>query len=238
MGRDTGATHQVSQTAGLSVGRKPWSSNTEPLMGRQSTCPKVRQHKTKSSLKIVLLQGLDRNVDSTCFRYLYNQNLYLKKECRGTSLVVQCLRIFPPMQGTQVQLLVQELRSHMTQGNWAHMHHNYWSPCSLEPMFCNKRSFHNEKPKPLLTTTTESLLTATKTQNSHLPARKMSKMGEVWMWCVMDKSSLLNWSFRCGNEADFGSLYFKWQGVAICHLSHLGVNLRSISSCFHSAVVN
>ena len=40
------------------------------------------------------------------------------------------------------------------------------------------------------------------------------------------------------NEVDFASLYFKCQGEAICHLSHLGVNLKSISSCFHSTVLN
>ena len=35
---------------------------------------------------------------------------------RGTSLVVQWLRIHPPMQGVRVQSLVGELRSHKTQG--------------------------------------------------------------------------------------------------------------------------
>ena len=35
----------------------------------------------------------------------------------GTSLVVQWLRIPLPIQGIQVQSLVQELRSHMLQGN-------------------------------------------------------------------------------------------------------------------------
>ena len=35
----------------------------------------------------------------------------------GTSLVVQWLRIYLVMQGTWVQSLVRELRSHMPQGN-------------------------------------------------------------------------------------------------------------------------
>ena len=37
----------------------------------------------------------------------------------GTSLVVQWLRIWLPVQGTWVQSLVLELRSHMPQGNYA-----------------------------------------------------------------------------------------------------------------------
>ena len=37
----------------------------------------------------------------------------------GTSLVVQWLRIHLPIQGTRVRSLVQELRSHMPQCNWA-----------------------------------------------------------------------------------------------------------------------
>ena len=43
-----------------------------------------------------------------------------KKGRVGTSLVVQWLRIHLPMQGTQVQPLAEELRSHMPRGNEAH----------------------------------------------------------------------------------------------------------------------
>ena len=35
----------------------------------------------------------------------------------GTSLVVQWLRIFLPMQGTCIRSLIGELRSHMLRGN-------------------------------------------------------------------------------------------------------------------------
>ena len=68
-----------------------------------------------------------------------------------TSLVVQWLRIYPPMQGTQVQALVQEDPT----CHWATkpVHHNYWvhvpqllKPMCLEPMLCNKRSHPNDKP--------------------------------------------------------------------------------------------
>ena len=39
----------------------------------------------------------------------------IKKDSRGTSLVAQCLTIHLPVQGTQAQSLVRELRSHMLQ---------------------------------------------------------------------------------------------------------------------------
>ena len=50
-------------------------------------------------------------------------------------------------------------RSHMLRGNWACVPqlmslraateptcHNYWSPCTLEPVLCNKRNHCSEKP--------------------------------------------------------------------------------------------
>ena len=45
------------------------------------------------------------------------------KKCGGTSLVVQWLRICLPTQGTQVQSLVRELRSHVLWSNWAQAPH-------------------------------------------------------------------------------------------------------------------
>ena len=67
------------------------------------------------------------------------------KNTDGTSLVVQWLRIHLPIQGTQVRSLVQELRSHMPQYNWA-PESQLPSPAHLEPVLLNKRSPHNEKP--------------------------------------------------------------------------------------------
>ena len=58
-------------------------------------------------------------------------------------MVVQGLRIHLPMQGTQVQSLVQEDSTCLR--TTKPIHHNYWS-LTLEPMFFNKRSYHNEKP--------------------------------------------------------------------------------------------
>ena len=82
--------------------------------------------------------------------------LYLKHINPGTSLVVQGLRIRLPMQGTWVRALVQEdstccgATKLMRHNSWACVleptSHNYWSPCALQPVLCNKRSHCNEKP--------------------------------------------------------------------------------------------
>ena len=48
----------------------------------------------------------------------FEQNIpYIRGRGRGTSLVVQGLRICLPMQGMWVQSLVGELRSHISGGN-------------------------------------------------------------------------------------------------------------------------
>ena len=81
----------------------------------------------------------------------------------GTFLVAQWLRIHLLMQETQVQALVREdptcLRATkpVRHNYWAcalePASHNYWArvpqllkPVRLEPVLCNKRSHHNEKP--------------------------------------------------------------------------------------------
>ena len=61
----------------------------------------------------------------------------------GTFLIVQWIRIFLPMQRTRVQSLVWEDLTCLRATK--HMHHNYWSPHTLDPMLCNKRSHCNEK---------------------------------------------------------------------------------------------
>ena len=59
-----------------------------------------------------------------------------------TSIMVQWLRICLPMQGTWVPSLVLEDSTcyRATKSNW--------TPCALEPMLCNKRNRHSEKPTP------------------------------------------------------------------------------------------
>ena len=69
------------------------------------------------------------------------------------SLVVQWLRICLSMQGTQVQCLIWENPTWF--GATKLMSCNYWSPCTLEPVLCNKRN--HCKKKPPLTATTETV---------------------------------------------------------------------------------
>ena len=87
----------------------------------------------------------------------------IKIKDTGTSLVAQWLRIHLPMQGIWVRALVwEDPTCHVAAKPTRHTYwacalepasHNYWarvpellkSVC-LEPMLCNKRSHHNEKP--------------------------------------------------------------------------------------------
>ena len=81
----------------------------------------------------------------------------------GDSLVVQCLRIRLPMQGTRVRALAREYPT--CRGATKPVHHNYWAcalepsshnywahvpqllkPAHLEPMLRNKRSHLSERP--------------------------------------------------------------------------------------------
>ena len=60
-------------------------------------------------------------------------------------LVVQWLRVYQPMQGTRVWVLVQE--DAICHKAAKPRHRNHWSPWTLEPMLHHKRSHCNEKPK-------------------------------------------------------------------------------------------
>ena len=75
---------------------------------------------------------------------IFSCHLYemLKAEKLGISLVVQWLRICLPMQGTWVQSLVQELRSTCHRATKPQL----LNLSILEPVFCNKRGYCNEKP--------------------------------------------------------------------------------------------
>ena len=68
---------------------------------------------------------------------------HMQEDCRGTSPVVQWVRVHLPMQGTQVRSLVWGLRSHMQQSNNARV---LLSPRALEPVLHNKRNHRGEKP--------------------------------------------------------------------------------------------
>ena len=98
--------------------------------------------------------------------------------------MAQWLRIRLPMQGTQVQALVQEDPTYC--GASKPVSHNYWAhvPHLLKPVCSTARAPQQEKPlqwearalqqrvAPPLATTTESLRTATKTQHSQKLKKK------------------------------------------------------------------
>ena len=90
-------------------------------------------------------------------------NVKRLKEDDWTSLVAPWLRIHLPMQGTRALPLVREdptfcgATKPVRHNYWActlePVSHNYWAcvpqllkPVHLEPVLCNKRSHHNEKP--------------------------------------------------------------------------------------------
>ena len=75
-----------------------------------------------------------------CITEIYSLNktildFFLKKTGWGTSLVIQWLRLYLPMQVTQVRSLVGELRSHTLQGNSARA-----------PQLLSMRASTREKP--------------------------------------------------------------------------------------------
>ena len=102
------------------------------------------------------------------------------KTQKWTSRMAQWLRICLPMQGKWVQSLVQE--DPTCHGATKSMCHNSWGHV-VEPMLCDKRSHHNEKPvhhykeQPLLATSRESPRTATKTQHSQKCPRRTFHRG-------------------------------------------------------------
>ena len=78
-------------------------------------------------------------------------HLNMMKEMMKTSLLLQWLRISLPRQGTWVWSRVQEKSTSCAAAKskcynyWAR-HCSYWSPYTLDPMSCSKRSHCNEKP--------------------------------------------------------------------------------------------
>ena len=140
-----------------------------------TSCLKTHRLKVKGWKKILCKwKGKESWRNNTYIRQNRLQNKDCNKRQRravcndkgvnlGTSLVVKCLRIRLPMQGTWVQALVQEdptchrATKPLCHNDWARAlepaSHNYWAhmlqllkPMCLEPMLHNKRSHHNEKP--------------------------------------------------------------------------------------------
>ena len=107
----------------------------------------------------------------------------LKNKPRRSSLVTQWIRIHLPRQGTQVRSLGRE--DSTCYGISKPVCHNCWGPVLqllkptyLEPVLCNKGSHCNEKlthhkaEQPLLSSTRESRMKATKTERPAQPKIK------------------------------------------------------------------
>ena len=107
----------------------------------------------------------------------------LKNKPRRSSLVTQWIRIHLPRQGTQVRSLDRE--DSTCCGISKPVCHNCWGPMLqllkptyLEPVLCNKGSHCNEKlthhnaEQPLLSSTRESRMKATKTERPAQPKIK------------------------------------------------------------------
>ena len=125
------------------------------------------------------------------FRKFYLYNLHTGVPCKTlgkTSLVVQWLRIHLPIQGTQIQSLVQEdstchRATKPVYHNYSHelTCHSYLSPraqslCSTTREATVIRSPSTRtREEPLFTATRKSLHTATKTQCSHKTINKLKK---------------------------------------------------------------
>ena len=86
-----------------------------------------------------------------------NQSTISFKNTARTSLEAQWIRIHLPMQRTRVRSLVQEdstccgATRPVCHDYWARAlepsNCNYWNPCALKPVLCNKRNHSNEKPE-------------------------------------------------------------------------------------------
>ena len=139
------------------------------LQMSQSCTQKYIRNPLKTTMSNKQVQRDCRRQDKILqkFLFLYTSNEQskneIKKRITGTSLMAQWLRIHLPMQGTWVRALVWEdptccgATKPMRQNYWActlePASHSYWAhvpqllkPVRLEPVLCNKRSHHNEKP--------------------------------------------------------------------------------------------
>ena len=110
----------------------------------------------------------------TCFQERESFNIWLETwrydQSWGTSLVVQCLRICLPMQGTQIWSLV--LEDPTCCGATKPVCHNFWRPHAYSPCFATRAATAVRSP---CTTTRESLRAATETQHSKR-TKKRSKL--------------------------------------------------------------
>ena len=130
-----------------------------------------------------LLKGKQKPVNLE----FYCKNIFQKmsKMKVRVSLVVQWLRIFLSMQGTQVWCLV--LKDPTCHEALKLLHHNYWSPWTQDPMLHNKRSHCSEKPMHCNERVALSLLQLQKAQGQQWrPSAAKNKINKnlflKWRW--------------------------------------------------------
>ena len=92
------------------------------------------EHLFMSLLAICISSLKKMSIQVFCPVFNHEQKILKKSSKIGASLVAQWLRIHLPMQGTQVQALVQE--DPTCRGAIKPVHHNYWA-CALEPVSHN-----------------------------------------------------------------------------------------------------
>ena len=113
---------------------------------------------TRNSLKIeqwrwgeseIMEKGIfhDMEIKGQDNLFLYQIKQTLKQRLQRTSLVAQWLRIHLAVQGTRLQSLIKELRSHTPQSNKAHELH-LLSLHILEPMCHNWRAHETQLLSP------------------------------------------------------------------------------------------
>ena len=119
--------------------KKKWNTWL-PLM---TEVTKQQQQQDTLNLQVNPISCLIMNVLSPFFPIVISLKGHtvtsMKITSLRTSLVVQCMAIYLPMQGTPVKSLVQEDPTCCRATKL--VHHNYWAH-ALEPVSCNHRSPH------------------------------------------------------------------------------------------------
>ena len=75
-----------------------------------------------------------------CWKLAFTDATKHTKDFPGVSVVKK-----PPVNAGNTSSIPGPVRSHMPRATKP-VHYNHWSPHTLEPVLCNKRSHHNEKP--------------------------------------------------------------------------------------------
>ena len=109
-----------------------------------SKSPLTVKWPTREWKKVFIIHLTDKELLSKHSKELLHKFL-IKKQKPGACLVVQWLRLCLPMQGTQFQSLVRELRTHLVWRNKAHTL-QLLSPHTIEPVPRNWREAWHCRP--------------------------------------------------------------------------------------------